>query len=478
MREIHPWPSVTRGTRVAILAIVRVIVAIAVVAAAGRAVADPSPPATAADVAAQPRPGGESGRTDMPDGDSALREAGRAALFVPKLVVGAAVAPIDGALWMQDRYKLDQLYYKVFFNDAHTIGLYPTATYTSGYGVTGGVRFVDRDLFGAHEWMALQATTGYVSGEAYRESFFAGANTGHRLGRLVLAGEATFDRRPDDPFFGIGNTDLTMPGVPHADPRELAVATHYRYQEARAASYADARVVGPLHARLTGAVVEHGMSRSTDGPPIDEVYDPGALVGWSGFTNLYGELELRIDERRTLEWEPPGIKSNGWLAAATIGRVHDLDAGGDFWRGTAELQDFIHLAKGPRLLALRLRGEAVSGSAMDIPLTQLPMLGGGDFLRGYDFERFRDKLAALGSAEYIWDLSHWFAAAVFVDAGRVYDGFSALELDHLRVGYGAALEVSKDDMFLFEASIASSIDGGLFLSLSFNPVFDARPRWR
>jgi len=448
------------------------------VAAAGRAVADPSPPATAADVAAQPRPGGESGRTDMPEGDSALRQAGRAALFVPRLVVDAALSPIDGAVWMQDRYKLDQLYYKVFFNDAHTIGLYPTATYASGYGVTGGLRFVDRDLFGAHEWMALQATTGYISGESYRESFLAGANTGHRLGRIELGAEATFDRRPNDPFFGIGNTDLTMPGVPHADPREVAVSTHYRYQEARAASYVDARVAGPIHARLTGAVVDHAMSRATDGPAIDEVYDTGALVGWNGFTNLYGELELRVDERHTVEWEPPGIKSNGWLAAATIGRVHDLDAGGDFWRGTAELQDFIHLAKGPRLLALRLRGEAISGSAMDIPLTQLPMLGGGDFLRGYDFERFRDKLAALGSAEYIWDLSHWFDAALFVDAGRVYDSFSALGLDHLRVGYGAALEVSKDDMFLFEASIASSIDGGLFFSLSFNPVFDARPRWR
>lgn len=461
--------------------IVRLVVAIAVVVMASSALADPTPvapPVTAADVANQPRPGGESGRTDMPEGDSTLRVAGRAALFVPKLVVDAALTPIDGAVWMQDRYKLDELYYKLFFNDAHTVGLYPTATYATGFGITGGVRFVDRDLFGAHEWMALQATTGYISGEPYHESFLAGANTGHRLGRIELGAEATFDRRPNDPFFGIGNTDLATAGGPHADPRAVAVSTHYRYQEARAASYVDARVAGPLHARFTGAIVEHAMSRSSSGPAIDEVYDPGALVGWNGFTNLYGELELRIDERRALAWEPVGLKSNGWLAAATLGRVHDLDVGGDFWRGSVELQDFIHLAKGPRMLALRLRGEAVSGSAMDVPLIQLPMLGGGDFLRGYDFERFRDKVSALGSAEYIWDLSHWFAAALFVDAGRVYDSFSAIGVDHLRVGYGAALEVSKDDMFLFEASVASSIDGGLFLSLSFNPVFDARPRWR
>lgn len=457
---------------------VRSFAAMAVVMAASPVLADPGPAVTAADVANQPRPGGESGRTDMPEGDSTVRQAGRAALFVPRLVLDAAMAPINGAVWMQDRYKLDELYYKIFFNDARTIGLYPTATYATGFGLTGGLRFVDRDLFGAHEWMALQAMTGYISGETYRESFLAGANTGHRLGRIELGGEATFDRRPNDPFYGIGNTDLGAPGVPHMDPRAAAVSTYYRYQEARAASYVDARVVGAFHARFTGAVVDHAMSRSTSGPAIDGVYDPGALAGWNGFTNLYGELELRIDERYTLPWEAPGIKSNGWLAAASLGRVHDLDAGVDFWHGTAELQDFIHLAKGPKLLALRLRGEAVSGSAMTVPIYQLPMLGGGDFLRGYDFERFRDQVSALGSAEYIWDLSHWFAAALFVDAGRVYDSLSAVGVDHLRVGYGAAIEVSKDDMFLFEGSVASSIDGGLFFSLSFNPVFDARPRWR
>jgi len=106
------------------------------------------------------------------------------------------------------------------------------------------------------------------------------------------------------------------------------------------------------------------------------------------------------------------------------------------------------------------------------------MLGGADFLRGYDFERFRDRVSALGSVEYVWDLARWFDAAVFVDVGRVYDSLSALGLDDMRVGYGIALEVNNDNSFLFELSAASSIDGGLFFNLSFNPVYDARPRWR
>lgn len=437
---------------------------------------------TAAEVDAAPRPGGESGRTDIPEGDSVFRRIGRTALFPARAAVTIALAPIHGAVWAQDTYHLDELYYRVFFNDDRTIGLYPTATYASGFGITAGARFVDLDLLGEHEAVAAQATTGALSGEEYHESALLSADTGERLGRLQLGIEGSFDRRPNDPFYGIGNADVGTPSSVRIDPRDppVAVLTRYRYQEQRAALFADIRIAGPLHARLSSALVKEGFGRSTSGPPIDEVFAAEGLAGWVGSNTGSGELELRIDERRRVsEWEPRDTHGEGWLAAVSLGRVHRLDdVGRDFWHGSAEVQEFIHLARGPRLLALRARTEAVSGSLMDVPFNELPMLGGGDFLRGYDYGRFRDRVAVLGSAEYLWDLSHWFAAALFVDAGRVYDGFDDVSLSGMRLGFGAALEVSKDDAFLFETSIASSKDGGLFLNVSFNPVFDSRPRWR
>jgi hypothetical protein len=444
-----------------------------------------APPAhelTAAEVEAAPRPGGESGRTDMPDGDSAFRRIGRTALFLPRTVLMVAFAPIHGAVWAQDTYHLDDIYYRTFFNADRTIGLYPTATYSSGFGITAGARFVARDLFGEREAVALQATTAALSGEDYHESALISTDTGTRLGRLQLGAEASFDRRPNDPFYGIGNAHVGIPGAPRIDPRDppVAVSTHYRYQEQRAALFADARIAGTVHARLTGALATHGFGRSTEGPPIDQVFDAAGLAGWVGFDTGYSELEVRIDERRRAsEWEPQDLHGEGWLAAAALGRVHRLDDGGrDFWHGSVELQQFIHLARGPRLLALRARGEAVSGSTMDVPFSELPLLGGGELLRGYDYARFRDRIAVLGSAEYVWDLSHWFAAALFVDVGRVYANLDAVSASGMRVGFGAALDVSKDDAFLFELSVASSIDGGLFLNVSFNPVFDNRSRWR
>jgi len=444
----------------------------------------PAPPPrelTAADVALSPLPGDESGRTDDLPTDSAFRRIARIALFPAHLAVDAALLPVRAAVYAQDRYHLADLYYRTFFNADHTIGLYPTVTYASGYGIDAGVRFKDTELFHQGEALVLQVTTGSVTGDTYHESARAALDTGRRLGAIQLGTDVDFERRPSDPFYGIGNANLGAAPASASDPRNdaTAVSTRYRYQELRASAFGDVRIAGALHVRATGAISDQAFERSTTGPAIDGIYDPAGLVGWPGFANAYGELELRIDERRrATPWEPHDLNSEGWLAAVSLGRVHELDGGRDFWRGTVELQEFIRFAMGPRLLALRLRGEAVSGTASEVPFAELPALGGGDFLRGYDFQRFRDRVAALGSAEYVWDLAHWFDAAVFVDAGRVYSSLSTLSVDHVRIGYGAAIQFYDDRSFLFELSIASSIDGGIFLNLSLNALFNAKPRWR
>jgi outer membrane protein assembly factor BamA len=132
------------------------------------------------------------------------------------------------------------------------------------------------------------------------------------------------------------------------------------------------------------------------------------------------------------------------------------------------------------VLALRLRGEGVSGTLAEVPFTELPQLGGPDDLRGYAVDRFRDRVLAVGSAEYEWDLGYLLTASVFVDAGRVFDALDALDARHLRVGYGVALQGHTEYAFGFRGSLSSSIDGGLFLNLSFNQVFvlDERVRRR
>ncbi|HEU4729623.1 MAG TPA: BamA/TamA family outer membrane protein [Kofleriaceae bacterium] len=484
-------------------------IAAAILLAAAAAAADPEPPArvsvvkprpkedvvprpepanrpagelTAADVAFDPVPGFESGRADpVGDGDSTWRAIGRGALFVPRLAIDAALTPLRTALWANDRYHLTDWYRRVFFNDAETIGLYPTISVDSALGVTAGARFVDHDLFGAREDLSL----GAAAGSRYRQIYSASLSSGKRLGdRFSLALDAGYERRPHDAFYGIGNGDrvttATVPAVP-IDPQvdSTALEAHYRQDRARVAVTADLRVADHLHVRPAGALSDVRFGNGDDGEPIDQRYDRRGLIGFDGIQYGYGELELRWDSRRgaTL-MEPPSVYSTGGLAAVFAGRMHRLDAGSDFWRYGVDLQRFVRIAEGPRVLIGHLHGEAVTGRRDEVPFTELPQLGGPTYLRGYALDQFRDRVAAFGSVAYAWDLSQWFSASVFVDAGRVYPAPGELSLDHLRMGYGVSVEAHSVDDFVLEGSLGSSIDGGLFVNLSFNPVYDLDERVR
>jgi hypothetical protein len=449
----------------------------------GSGSAEPLPAATATDVADAPLPGQESGRTDTPDHDSVARRVGRVALFPLRLLADLALDPLRGAVYAEDHYHVTDVYYRTFYNKTRTVGVVPTATWATGLGFTAGARFVDHDTFGDHEVFAAEATSGIppVAGYNYHQSVSASLDSGSRYGRVKVGIAGNFDRRPEDPFYGIGNGDVVKvaPGLIDPLTESTAIYTTYRYQEARVASFADVRLVDHLHLRATGALADHQFSESSIGIPTNFIYNTADIVGWNGFSNLYGELDLRYDTRhRATNWEPHDLHSTGFLADVAVGRVHELDAGDDYWRGIAELQEFWRIGKGPRMLAFRLRGETVSGPLDQIPFSELPMLGGGDFLRGYNYEQYRDRVAMLGSVEYVWDVSKWFDAAVFTDVGRVYDSLDDLSVDALRLGYGVALEVNDDNAFLFEFSVASSIDGGLYFNLALNPVYDNRPRWR
>src|SRR5213078_3680983 len=150
---------------------------------------------TAADVAGAPVAGDESGRTDPVDDDSVARQGLRGALFVPKVAVNLALSPARLSAWAYDRYHLDELYYRVFFNDARTIGVIPSASFTSGFGINAGARFVDRDLFGAREQLTIAAGIG----GRYQQVYKVAVQSGDRLGRVAVELDGQYELRPKDP---------------------------------------------------------------------------------------------------------------------------------------------------------------------------------------------------------------------------------------------------------------------------------------
>jgi hypothetical protein len=442
-------------------------------------VVQPDHELSAADVAADPVPGFESGRADpIDDGDSAWRKVGRGLLYVPKLAVDLALSPFRGGLWVNEHYHVTDWYNRVFFNDAQTIGLYPTISIDSALGVTAGAGFVDHELFGEHEQLALQA----AASNRYRQIYSASLASGNRLGdRFSLELDAGYERRPHDAFYGIGNGDRVATTAAPIDPLvdSTSVEAQYRQDRARISVAADLRAWERLHIRAAGAVSEVQFGGADQGAPVTTVYDQRGLIGWGGIQYSYSELELRWDSRRgATVMEPPAVYSTGGLAAVYAGRVNRLDAGPDFWRYGIDLQKFVRITEGPRVITAHFHGEAVTGRRDEVPFTELPKLGGPTYLRGYALDQFRDRVAAFGSVAYEWDLSQWFSAELFVDAGRVYPAVTELSLDHMRMGYGLGVEAHSTQNFVLEGSIGSSIDGGLFVNLSFNPVYDLEQRVR
>ena len=437
----------------------------------------PPSPDSAAAVRGAPRPGNESGRVDAEDGESVLRQVGRGALFIPRAAFEIALSPVRGGLWAYDRYQLGERWMQWFFNDERTIGVYPTVFLDSGFGFTGGGRFVWRDIFGEQEHFSLRASTGGQYWTAIRGS----AHTGNRFGRVEFELRGEYEERPKDRFFGIGNRDETdtIPAMtidPLTDP--TAIDTRYRQQMMRTSLEADVRLVSDLHLRAAGALTDVEFGSSDYGnASIEEVYMTDQLVGFEGVRHAYGELELAWDSRgRYTRWEPSSLDSIGWLASIYAGReaVEDLP---DFWRVGGDAQYYLRIGTGPRVITARVRAEAVSGSIEEVPFDELPKLGGTKYLRGYETDRFRDRAAALGTIEYRWDLAWFLMANLFVDAGRVAPSVGDLTSEgDLRVGYGIGLDAYTERYFVARVNLASSVDGGVFLNLSFDPAYDLDPR--
>jgi hypothetical protein len=191
------------------------IVVVAVATSFARAESPTTDDPRLADLAAMPPPGEESGRADdTRDEDSISRRLLRGALFVPRIALEVVVAPVRGGIWAYERYQLKQRYFDLFFNDARTMGVYPTIALRTGYGVTVGAKFVHEDLFGERERVkAAVATGGGIASSRGSASRPAGAS-------------------------GVSSSGSTQApnGAPRTRTTEMAIATTCRRPQSRTLS--------------------------------------------------------------------------------------------------------------------------------------------------------------------------------------------------------------------------------------------------
>jgi hypothetical protein len=434
--------------------------------------ADPSseePPVTARDVRGAPVPGEESGRVDHEPGEGVARKLGRAVLWVPRIPIVLALKGARGAFYLQDRYNVAEIADE-FQTEDKKIAFFPSAFAETGFGLNVGIRASLTDL------ISEERISGRV-GIGGRHRWIADLEVARRLGPVDVSLSGRREARDNDLFFGYGNTDVTSPEMP-LDPLTADVGASARFRSRLLRGMATASIKLPQHFSLTAttAVVRRELAGTDTADSIDTLFDVSALPGFvTNTTYLHSELTVAWDtRRRASRWDGHGVRSAGGLVLGFADYQHGLAGEPDFVRYGMDLQRIVQLARGPRLLELRLYGEAVTGRRDEVPFTELPRLGGSNLLRGYVAGRFRDRLAAVGQVRYLWPALSWLAPSIFVDAGRVWASYDELSLRGLRVGFGGGIEVYGRGGLAMRAELATSIDGGVTGVLLFEPAFNTR----
>jgi outer membrane protein assembly factor BamA len=404
-------------------------------------------------------------------------------LFVPRIALEVVMAPARGAAWAYHHYAVNERFHNIFFNKSGTYGVYPIASIESGFGLNLGAHALHRNVLGVGENVSLRASFG----GRFKQAYLFSAGSGDRFEVVAIGLEVGFERRAKDLFYGIGNGDLASAPMQPVDPLAGVVAHKSRFRQDIARATIDASVELPyqFEMRLAASLQtrEFGESPSVEaGQAISENFDVAQLHGFEdGLFSLYNELELRFDSRRALSrFESAATPGGGWLLAGFLGHGTGFkDDPSDFYRYGTHLQRFFRIARGPRTVALRLYHEGVTGDYDDVPFGELPRLG-GNFLRGYKRDRFRDRVSTLATVEYRWDLANNLAGILYADVGRVYPTLRDFTLDGHRASSGIAVQVHTLESFVMRFGIGASVgrnrEESYALTLEFDPTYKAQAR--
>ena len=399
----------------------------------------------------------------------------RAVLRIPRLALDASLRLLVLGARVEERYQIADTVNDLLFNDDRTFGIVPTAFYETGFSPSIGARVIHRDLLGQREGMELSALFAGVEQQRYG----AELRSGKRLGSTRLSLSGGYDRYDNSRFYGLGNADqvdrLGGARPRSAFERSVAVGARYRSEQARGIVNVSQQLAQAFSIGATLQLRRRELStgdEQRDGKPwVDSVFTAGSLTGLNDTrTDAYSELLVAWDDRRIARRDLPlALPSNGWRLATWAGTQTWLDgANGTFGRLGGDVQRFIDLAHGDRVLRLRLRTAWAVGALRTIAFPDLPSLGGSRLLRGYPSGRFRDRGSLLATVEYRYPVQDNLAAYLFVDAGRVLDTLSDVSPSALRaarVGFGAGIIAFSIGGLWARAQLASSIDGGLYLHL-------------
>jgi len=267
-------------------------------------------------------------------------------------------------------------------------------------------------------------------------------------GRLSVATQVAYQDFTQVSFFGIGS----------AAPE--SARSNYRLRQAGAIASAAVHArswlaIGGRVGYVRGPVIGPGLSSSY--PSTTDRFDEQSAPGLTSPINfVHTETFVEADTR-----DAPGRPTRGGFYRIGVSGFRDIaDTGHGFGRVDLDATQYLPLFNGNSVLGLRSRvtlSRAADGH--EIPFYLLPTLGGFNTLRGYSSYRFRDRNAALWSAEYRWPMLRMVDAAVFVDAGTVADDVRGLVHTQFASDYGLGLRAHTASRSIASVDVAKGREG-------------------
>jgi len=290
--------------------------------------------------------------------------------------------------------------------------------------------------------MAISASTQGVFGVSAQDRLGV-----FRDGTGTLALAAHYGQRPDGVFYGLG---------PDTD---AAGKTFYSYVS-RGAALGLTGNLGGLHRAVIEVGyrdVELGPSHiSAEVPSVDQRYGGVGQAplppGWGGYDLTWSRAALIIDTRSS-SFESPasGLRFGTGLSYGISPRDPDrqLLAWG------AEAGGFYDLTGSHHVLSLQLAAHfSEQLSALAIPFTELPVLGGVEWMRGFLAGRLRGSSTLVGTIQYRYPVGTFLDGELFSSVGNAFPGhLDGFEVQRLFLNWGLGLRTT----FARDAAISATL---------------------
>lgn len=383
-------------------------------------------------------------------------EPGRLLSSLPGSIVELAFAPLTPIIKVVEKYHLVERYIQLITNDERTFAVTPIVEPFSSSGIGFGAIAAWNDPLGSPDRAIL---LGLVRINGDRQ---VSLNFGRRLpvlsGRAIRV-SASYDVDHDNNWFGIGGGSLL------SDQRLL--------QKDEILLTVGLGELAPQFINIDGSIdvgyrrVELRSGRGSTAPSFELGGDVAAPPGF-GKNSDYLQLswDARYDSRdgvgRTTEGVVLSFSGDG---SYEFGGSDEEITGG--LRTTGQATWLVPVLPRNRVLVLSAGFSAALPifDVDEVALHQLVTLGGPNRLRGYQPNRFYDRLGYWGTAEYRFLLSNYagslvgFSAALFVDVGNVGRDWSDLFTDRLSWSAGIGLRAETDYTPPARVQVAVSPDG-------------------